>query len=132
MSDVTATHTLLWYLSGDRRLSAPTLNALDGALDSRGIVYISAISVVETVFLTEKNRIPVGALDRLYALLDDTESGLRVVPVTLDIIKAMQSIPRDIVPEMPDRLIAGTTLSHQLSLITRDTKIQASQVLTIW
>lgn len=35
-------------------------------------------------------------------------------------------------PDMPDRIIAGTALHLKLPLITRDHKIQLSQIDTIW
>ena len=37
----------------------------------------------------------------------------------------MSQIPRDVVPDMPDRIIAATALSNSLPLVTRDLKIRA-------
>lgn len=39
---------------------------------------------------------------------------------------------RQIVPEMPDRIISATALYLNLPLITRDAQIIASIVETIW
>jgi len=36
------------------------------------------------------------------------------------------------VPDLPDRIIAATALSHNLPLVTADHKIRASRIPTIW
>jgi predicted nucleic acid-binding protein len=41
-------------------------------------------------------------------------------------------IPRADVPDMPDRLIAATATSLGVPLISRDGRIRASAVHTIW
>jgi predicted nucleic acid-binding protein len=45
---------------------------------------------------------------------------------------ALALVPRAIVPDMPDRIIAATALYLNLPLVTADHKIQASNVQTIW
>jgi len=46
-------------------------------------------------------------------------------------VEYMKQIPREIVPDMPDRIIAATALQLQLPLISCDSKIR--KVLnTIW
>ncbi len=44
----------------------------------------------------------------------------------------MMAIPRDQVPDMPDRIIAATAAHLGVPLISRDGKIRASSVTTIW
>jgi len=41
-------------------------------------------------------------------------------------------IPRDSIPDMPDRIIAATAKHLGLSLISRDSKITASGINVIW
>jgi predicted nucleic acid-binding protein len=41
-------------------------------------------------------------------------------------------VSRMTVPDMPDRIIAGTAMYLELPLISRDRKIQLSQIDTIW
>jgi predicted nucleic acid-binding protein len=55
-----------------------------------------------------------------------------LVPLDWQISQAIQKVPRDIVPEMPDRIIAATALTLSVSLVTRDLKIQAADLKTIW
>jgi len=46
--------------------------------------------------------------------------------------EAVHRMPRDLVPEMPDRIIAATALRLGLPLITRDRRIAAAGIKTIW
>jgi PIN domain nuclease of toxin-antitoxin system len=60
---VADTHTLIWYLQNSPNLSATALAALDSANQSGEPIYISSITVVEIVYLTEKGKLPQAALD---------------------------------------------------------------------
>ena len=55
-----------------------------------------------------------------------------VVPVDEDIAFAIQQIPRDAVPDMPDRLIAASSLVLGVPLVTSDGKILSALSTTIW
>ncbi len=49
------------------------------------------------------------------------------------IFDALASIPRLIVPDMPDRIIAATALALGLPLVTRDTEIRRlTNVTAVW
>jgi len=45
---------------------------------------------------------------------------------------AVERIDRDVVPDLPDRVIATTALAAGAALGSRDGKIRASQIRTIW
>lgn len=49
-----------------------------------------------------------------------------------DVAQAMRLIDRALIPELPDRIIAATALHLGIPLISRDHKIQASGLLTLW
>ncbi len=127
------THTIIWYLREPNRLSELALLSLDNAIKGGNLIHVSAISVIEVTFLVEKNRLPQVALERLITELSHPETGFNIIPIDLDIAESMQQIPRQLVPEMRDRIIAATALYLQLPLITRDLKIQSlSNIQTIW
>lgn len=75
---------------------------------------------------------PSVALERLKSILKDSDSGFVIVTLDFDIAEAMSEIPRHVVPDMPDRIIAATARYLGLPLVTCDTKIQASDIETIW
>ena len=55
-----------------------------------------------------------------------------LAPLDLGVARAMQGIPRDIVPDMPDRIIAATAQYLNLPLVTRDAALRATSLTTIW
>jgi PIN domain nuclease of toxin-antitoxin system len=126
------THALIWLLHGDSRLSANARQAIDSVTELRSQVAISAISLIETAYLEEKARIPAGTLAAVLSLLDTPEPTLVEIPVGRQIVAALLGIPRDQVPDMPDRVIAATALHLSVPLVSRDRKIQTSQVETLW
>jgi len=132
MSAVLDTHTVLWYLEYSEELSVVARTTIEDAVRDSRDVHVSAISLVETVYLVERRRLPSAALHRLRSALADPNSGLFIASVDADVAEALQKIPRDIVPDMPDRLIAATALHLGLPLITRDRRLQAAGIQTIW
>jgi PIN domain nuclease of toxin-antitoxin system len=95
-------------------------------------VLISSISLVEVVYLCEKGRIALDSLARLEEALRLQDSALRVADLTMAIALAVRRVIRDEVPDMPDRIIAGTALHFGVPVISRDRKIKTSAVETIW
>jgi PIN domain nuclease of toxin-antitoxin system len=53
MSAVLDTHTVLWYLENSRELSAVARTTIEDAVRDARDVHVSAISLVETVYLVE-------------------------------------------------------------------------------
>jgi predicted nucleic acid-binding protein len=76
--------------------------------------------------------LPSIAGTRLTDLLDDPESGLVLAPLDRGTADAVARIDRGSVPDMPDRIIAATALHLRLPLVTRDRKIRAASLETIW
>jgi PIN domain nuclease of toxin-antitoxin system len=132
MSAVLDTHTVLWYLENSKELSAVARTTIEDAVRDARDVHVSAISLVETVYLVERRRLPVNALERLRSALNDSNSGLFIAPVDGSVADALPNIPRDVVPDMPDRIIAATALHLGLPLVTRDRRLQAAGIQTIW
>lgn len=133
MSDIYLdTHTLIWLLSEPEKLSPIASEAIEQTGKTQSKLYISAITIVEIVYLVEKGRIPREALELLLEAVDDPSTGLVVDTVDLDAALAVREIPRNDVPDMPDRLIAASALHHDIPLITKDEKIRRSPVQTLW
>jgi PIN domain nuclease of toxin-antitoxin system len=122
---VADTHTIIWYVAEPEKLSENASFALDRATNTGQSIYVSAITIVEICYLIERKRIPELLLQRLLNVSDVTDGVIVTVPLNRVIAEALQKIPRNTVPDMPDRIIAATALHLKLPLVTRDEKIQA-------
>ncbi len=105
---VADTHALVWYLIEPARLSPAASAARDTAVNSGDRVYVSAISLVELVYLVEKGRLPRLVITRLQAALAVPGGEIVVVPLNQDVAWHIDQVPRSSVPDMPDRIIAAT------------------------
>lgn len=133
MSDlVTDTHALIWYLEDSPNLSVPANEAFDKCDRGEIIIYIPTICLVEIVYLQETRRISADMKSLLDTALANESSGLALVNLTTEIVDALSTIPRDTVPDMPDRIIAATAKYMGLPLISRDAKIVSSGISIIW
>jgi len=129
---VTDTHGLIWYLEDSPRLGPAVRKAFDTCDRGEIIVHVPTICLVEIIYLQEKGRIPADLKAQLDAELRAGTSGLVLADLTAEVASAVARVPRAEVPDMPDRIIAATALYLDLPLISRDSKIQLSDVNTIW
>ena len=129
---VADTHTVIWYLFDDVRLSLRAGNVIDAARQRGERVAVSSISLVEVVYLVEKGRVARSTYDALREELGNAESVFVEVPFTREVAESMWRVPRAEVPDMPDRIVAATGIYLGVPVISRDGEIRASRVETIW
>ena len=123
------THTLVWFLDKTlkaKRLSAKALEVMRES-ERYGVIYISAISLMEIVDLSEKGRISV-SFQNVLSLIDTNEA-YKVIPVDDELVKA--TIPLQGM-EIHDRLIMATALMTDSILVSRDKEIRATGLNVIW
>ncbi len=126
------THAVIWYLENDPRLSATARDTIDTAAQNGDRIGISTITLIEMIYLIEKGRIVPGTFDTLRLVLDLPNAVFQEFPCDREVALALRTIPRAQVPDMPDRIIAATAVRLAVPVISRDGKIQLSQVPTIW
>jgi PIN domain nuclease of toxin-antitoxin system len=126
------THTAIWYLFSDERLGRAASAFIDLTIANGDHIGISAISFAEMVYLIEKERIPVSALDDVLAAIADPKNVLQQIPLDDGIVVKMRQIPRQDIPDLPDRIIAATAKFYSVPVLGRDSRIQSSTIQTVW
>ena len=129
MVHVADTVTLVWHLEKHRRLGTQARSVLQEADQGQDTIVLSGATLMEILYLSERLRISVD-LTAVKNLLAQSQS-YTVAPVSFEVIEATATI--DDVPELHDRVIAGTAAWLNISILTNDPDMTASQhVRTIW
>ena len=130
MPYVTDTHSIVWHMADDPKLSKEARRVFqktDGGLD---YIYIPCIVFFELVYLVEKKKIEVEFND--FVNLTSSSKNYKVEPLCLPIIEKSRTIPRRKIPDPWDRLIAATSLHLGYPLITRDKSLRKIGFETVW
>ena len=131
-SVVADTHSIVWYLHGEARLSEKARGAMRASVRNGDPIFVASISLVELTYPVEKRRLPDSALNMLRVALTGSSFGFRLAPLDLLVADTLPQVRRDEVPDLPDRVIAATALALKLPLVTCDGRIRASGIQTIW
>ena len=126
------THTALWHLFDDPRLSRAACAIIRDAAEARHKIAISSISLAEIVYLVEKGRLPLEAYEELSQAVADTEHVFTEAVFTAAIVQSMRQVPRTEVPDMPDRMIAATAVYFDVPVVSRDRRILSASLKTVW
>lgn len=128
---VTDTHALYWHMMEDSRLSPKIKKIFTEADAGLHRILIPGIVLIEMVYLGEKGRISDSSVTKVLDLLENTDGSYDVAPLNKETVKALQQIPREAVPDMPDRIIAATAYQMGLPLMTRDKQIKRSKAVSV-
>lgn len=112
-----------------RRIPSAAKKLVEKALAGEMDALIPAMALLEIGYLAEKGRISC-ALKEALALIAE-QSNFSVVDISSEIILSAFEI--DDIPELHDRVIAGTAHHYNAVLLTSDAVIQASKsVDVVW
>jgi PIN domain nuclease of toxin-antitoxin system len=101
---------------------------LQDADSGKNTILISIISIVEILYLSERNKIPLDFEDVRRKLLP--LDNYRIVDLDFDIVETAKTVQG---LELHDRLIVSTSLSLNVPILTSDQIIKDSgQVDVIW
>jgi PIN domain nuclease of toxin-antitoxin system len=101
---------------------------LQDADSGKNTILISIISIVEILYLSERNKIPLDFEDVRRKLLP--LDNYRIVDLDFDIVETAKTVQG---LELHDRLIVSTSLSLNVPILTSDQIIKnSSQVDVIW
>ena len=126
------THALIWYVQNNAKLSVVAKQAIEETLARDEPIWISSISMVEIIYLIDRGKLPGDLASRVLQYFQGPNATFSMSSLSLDVALAVQKIPRQQVPDMLDRIIAATALALDVPLVSKDRKIQASAIQTIW
>lgn len=128
------THALIWHLLGNTKLSTEAKRPFEKADRGEAVIFISTISLAEIIYLKDRNRIPENFFMALRQILSmGKDRSYQTVDLSADIAWSMERIPREKIPELPDRIIAATALHLNVPLITKDHRLQDWEgIVTVW
>nr|WP_277875147.1 PIN domain-containing protein [Kribbella antiqua] len=137
-----------WYVLDPSRLTDTAVKAMERETTMDRPISVSAYSVVELVYMTEKssNGITPQELEVVRNVLADPVGPFVVVPVDGDVAFGVAAVPRTFTTDNGtvttnadpgDRIIAATALKHNLGLVTSDPKIHGlstviPQLCIVW
>jgi predicted nucleic acid-binding protein len=90
------------------------------------------ISLAEVVYLIEKNRLPPSAYEEPTQALADPEHVFTEAVFTAAIVQARRQVSRAELPDMPDRMVAATAVYFDVPVVSRDRRIRAASLKTVW
>ncbi len=94
----------------------------------KNTIYVSVISIVEIMYLAERNKIPIN-LEEVKEQLNESDN-YQVVDLSLDIIEVAKTIQG---LELHDRLIVATGKYLAIPILTSDLLISNSNLIdVIW
>ncbi len=136
---VADTHAVLWYVFGDARMSERARVAIHDEAAEGHKTALSAWTISEIVYQLDRPEFEFPtAFDRVIAGLADPLFEIVEVPVTSSIAGRMRDIPRNMLTDPADRIIAATAMTLEVPLITHDRKIkefamtEPNKLQTLW
>lgn len=127
---VTDTHPLIWHLTGDERLSGRVRQIFDETDRGRHTIWIPSIVLVEILYISEKKGVLPARGSAFFDVLAEAPNYV-VDPLDWQTLASMQSIPRTAIKDMPDRIVAATSLKLSFPLITIDPIIASSGLVSV-
>jgi len=122
------TVTIIRHFSKLGRIGRKVRSILEGVEEGEHHLFLSTISLVEILYLSEKKRIMVNLEESLDMIQES--ANYSVVDLTTPIVRLAEKIKY---PEIFDRLIISTAQYLNVPLITSDKAIRKSGVVeTIW
>jgi PIN domain nuclease of toxin-antitoxin system len=124
---VVDTHALIWYLTGDKKLSPQAKAIFEAAEANETILIIPAIVLAELYYANVKNK----WFDDFTAVYDDITEKPYIRFMPLDHTHIPDFMQDSVVPEMHDRIIAGVARRLGAPLVSSDPLIQAAAIVTL-
>ncbi len=125
------THAWIWWLSADSRLK-PSLSKRLDALPPTARPLISAISLWEVATLVSLDRVRLDRGLEEWLELAAHSRTVRILPITAAIASEVARLAESFHRDPADRLIVSTARVHRLPVLTADSEIRKSGLVSLW
>jgi len=126
---VVDTHSLIWFISEDDRLSERAEHLLDQAEAAEVQMLIPTIVLAEITYIAQRKKVEI-TIDDVLELIEQG-SGFIIVPFDFLIFRTMLQLPDEW--EIHDRIIGATGHYYKAMLITKDMVLSNSkEIRTVW
>lgn len=130
---VTDTHAIIWYFSGNKRLSRKGRTIFEQAQLGQKQIVVPSIVLVETIFLLQRARIDKTIVQALLSLPESIQDSIYIYPLNKAVVSALGYFGSAVIPELADRIVAATAYHLALPILTTDSDMQESNLIqTIW
>ncbi len=123
MPYVTDTHSLIWHLTNNPKLSSHARRVFQDVDAGQDHIVVPCILLFELLYLIEKQKISFDV--HSFVSMLHRAKNYEIEPLCLPIIERSLEIPRDRVKDPWDRLIAATAMYRNLPLISRDRSLRS-------
>jgi PIN domain nuclease of toxin-antitoxin system len=122
------THAFIWFVDGNPKLSNAARTAID---DVENLVYLSVASVWELAILVSLQRLTLQRTVKEYVALYTEKNAIDLLPVTIDHIEGIVSLPFHHRDPFDHLLLAQAKSSH-LTLVSADNAFKHYAVDILW
>lgn len=125
------THVLIWWINGSAELSRKARQRIDAVVDTGGLL-ASSISCWEIGLLVAKGRLDLTIPAQQWIARCESLPFLTFVPVDNTIALAATSLSGRAPRDPADRMIIATARAMGASIVTKDERIRAYDIPTVW
>jgi PIN domain nuclease of toxin-antitoxin system len=125
------THIWIWYVADSSKLEGAEVEALE-ELESDNCPFISDFSLWEVATLAASDRLKLNQKFEECLLLAAKPGIVRILPLSVEIVVELASLPDRLHRDPADRAIVATARAHGLPVMTRDRKILSSGLVQKW
>ena len=129
MAFLVDTHTFVWFLTEDKKLSKKVSEILQMAEKGEETIIIPTIVLAEIMYICEKKKIGLYFKD----IIEKLKDSVNYIVCDLDLDTIIKANEIDNIIELHDRIIVASAMLTDSKILTKDENIGRSDyVETIW
>lgn len=120
------THTLIWFLNGDKQLSKSARAAIEKESNDK---YVSVASLWEMAIKISLKKLEFTAFPDLANMI--AENGFEILPITFE--HTLKLAELDFIHGDPfDRILIAQCIVEHLAIISKDSNIEKYPIKVLW